>query len=371
MAIILEFSIGLALVAVVLYDVFETVVVPRRTETKWRLAPPLIFLLWPLWRTIGIRMQPAWRRENFLGTFAPFVIMLLLVVWVLSLVLGFGLVIHALADDIEPHPETFASAAYVAGTALLTIGFGDIVPTGTLARAMTLLAGASGLGVVALVISLTFNLYSSFARREVMVLLLESRAGSPPSGVTLLETFAEKRIVERLGDTFAQYEAWTADVLDSHLAYPILPLFRSSHDGQSWVSALGAVLDAATLLLTAVEPPPREASLDERSTRAGAETMYQIGCHALVDLTQFQLIRRRVLFEKLPGIERAEFDQACRALSQAGYRTLTGEAPWQAFVAHRSVYATRLNGLARYLASPPTQWIGDRTILGQPHAPHL
>ena len=37
-----ELVAGLMLVAVVLYDVFETVVVPRRTDSKWRLAPPVI-----------------------------------------------------------------------------------------------------------------------------------------------------------------------------------------------------------------------------------------------------------------------------------------------------------------------------------------
>jgi Ion channel len=366
----LELSAGLLLLAVVLYDVFETVVVPRRTEYKWRLAPPLIFFLWPVWRVIGLRMQPAWRRENFLGTFAPFVIMLLLVVWVLSLVLGFGLVLHALADDFEPQPKDFMSAVYVAGSALLTIGFGDIVPTGVLARIAALLAGAAGLGVVALVITLTFNLYGSFARREVMVLLLDGRAGTPPSGVTLLETYARKRIVGQLAEAFARYEVWTAEVLESHLAYPILPFFRSSHDGQSWISALGAVLDAATLLVTVVEKPGRDAAPEENATRAAAEMMYDIGCHALVDLTEFRLMQRHLAFDDRPGIERAEFEEACRQLSRAGFRTVCGDEAWQAFAEHRSVYAARLNGLARYLASPPTQWIGDRTILERHHKPH-
>jgi hypothetical protein len=371
MTTFLELSAGLLVVAVVLYDVFETIVVPRRTGYKWRLAPPLIFFLWPVWRTIGLRLRPASRREDFLGTFAPFVIMLLLVVWVVSLVLGYGLIFHALADQIEPRPPDFASAVYAAGTALLTIGFGDFVPTSTLARMVTLAAGAAGLGVVALVISLTFNLYGSFARREVLVLLLDARAGSPPSGVTLLETYAQRQIVDRLGETFGKYESWTAELLESHLAYPILPLFRSSHDGQSWISALGAVLDAATLLMTVVAEPAREATPQERATRAAAEMMYHVGCHALVDLTEFRLARRYARFEQSVGIERAEFEQACHQLSCAGFHTVCDDAAWQLFVEHRSVYAARLNALARYLASPPTQWIGDRTILDHHRRPHF
>ena len=361
---------GAALVAVVLYDVFETVVVPRRTQARWRLAP-FIFLLWPLWRRLGIHLKPAWRREDFLGTFAPFALMMVLVIWVVALILGFGLVFHALREHLRPQPEEFFSAFYAAGASLLTIGFGDIVPLTTPARIVSLMAGASGLAVVALVISLTFNLYGSFARRETLVLLLDARAGAPPSGVTLLETYAEKRIVGELSGVFQQYELWTAELLDSHLAYPILPFFRSSHDGQSWISALGAVLDAATLLITAVSEPSGTCGGELRLAQAAAEMMYHMGCHALVDLTQLRLVRKRAKFAEEAGIERAEFETACQRLARAGYSIESGDRAWQTFVEHRSVYATRLNAMARYLASPPTQWIGDRTVLAQHRRQHL
>jgi hypothetical protein len=369
--LLLELATGVLLVAVVLYDVFETVVVPRRTDTKWRLAPPVIVLLWPLWRRLGLRLYPAWRREDFLGTFAPFTIMLVLVIWVVALVAGYGLVFHALADDFQPPAADYVTASYAAGTALLTIGFGDVVPVGALARVTALLAGASGLAVVALVISLSFNLYASFARREVLVLLLDSRAGVPPSGVMLLETYGEKRIVEQLAPLFGRFEAWTAEVLDSHLAYPMLPFFRSSHDGQSWTTALGAVLDAATLLITAVEEPEGEKSDELRAGRVAAAMMYEIGCHALVDLTQVRLVAKHATFDDQPGVERAEFEDACQRLAKAGYQARGGEAAWRAFAQHRAAYATRLNALARYLATPPTQWIGDRTMLAERRRPHI
>jgi hypothetical protein len=365
-----ELFAGLALVAIVLYDVFETVVVPRRTASKWRFAPPIITLLWPIWQRIGVRLSPAWRREDFLGTFAPFVIMLILVVWVLALIFGFGLVLHALQDDLEPPPREFQTALYAAGTSLLTIGYGDIVPHSSLARAISILSGASGLAVLALVISLAFNLYSSFSRREVLVLLLDPRAGVPPSGVTLLETYGEKKIVSQLAPLFNQYEAWTAELLDSHLAYPVLPFFRSSHDGQSWVSALGAVLDAATLLTTAIAARSDEGE-EFRTSRAAAEMMYHTGCHALIDLTQARNLTGQKISDQLPGIERSEFETACRQLYAAGYAAKCDDASWQAFSAHRAVYAARLNLTARYLAAPPTQWIGDRSLLRHQREPHL
>jgi Ion channel len=369
---IMEFAVGVAIVAVVLFDVFQSVVLPRRSGSVFRLAPHLLVFLWPLWRWIGLRLRPAWRREDFLGTFAPFAIVFLLVAWFAALIFGFGLILHALRDQFRPQIVDYETACYVAGTSLLTIGFGDIVATAAPARIAVLLAGAAGLAIVALVIALTFNLYASFARREVLVLVLDSRAGVPPSGVTMLETYGRQRIVDELASTFAQFELWTAEMLDSHLAYPILPYFRSSHDGQSWVSALGAVLDAATLLTTAVPEDADRHTDILRKGRAGAEMIYSIGCHAIVDLTHSQVFRRRLkLTNPGPGIERAEFDAACRQLADVGYPTAISEESWQAFAKHRSVYATRLNLLARYFSSPPSQWIGDRTLLAHRHADHL
>lgn len=363
---------GAVLVAVVLFDVFETVVVPRNTTNLVRLAPHILPRLWPIWRNIGVRLQPAWRREDFLGTYAPMSFMLILLFWVLALILGFGLMLYAQQDSIRPQIDSYETAFYLAGVSLFTIGFGDFVPTGTLARITVLTAGASGLGIVALTISLMFSLYQSFARREVLVLLLEPRAGVPPSGVVMLETFGRRGTVGELAATLARYEEWTAEMLDSHLAYPILPYFRSSHDGVSWVSTLGAVLDAATLVLASVPEDFESEDVNWRQTRASAEMMYTIGCHALVDLTHSRLARRRLHRDnKLPGIERSEFETACHQLNEAGYSTICSNATWEEFSRRRAVYSERLNLLARYFASPPTQWIGDRTVLVFHQVDHL
>jgi hypothetical protein len=369
---VFELLIGVGLVAVVLFDVFETVVVPRRTGNMFRFAPHILLWLWPVWRRIGVRLHPAWRREDFLGTFAPFIIITLLATWGTALIVGFGSILHALSDEIHPPLPDYETALYLAGTSLFTIGFGDYVPIAAAARFAVLLAGASGLATLALVIALAFNLYASFARREVLVLLLDSRAGVPPSGVMLLETYGREKIVDELATTFAQFEMWAAEMLDSHLAYPILPFFRSSHDGQSWISALGAVLDAATLLIAAVEEDGSQASSGLRKGRAAAEKMYSLGCHALIDLTHNRVARRYIdRANRQPGIERAEFQSACQRLIEAGYNAQCTDEAWRDFSERRSVYADRLNLLARYFSSPPTQWIGDRSLLTNRHMPHL
>jgi len=284
-----------------------------------------------------------------MGTFAPAIVVILLIAWIAGLVLGFGLQFHALRDQIHPVPGNIGTAFYFAGTSVLTIGFGDIVATSGLARLVALAAGASGLGTIALAISFLFSLYASFQRREVEVVTLDARAGAPPSGVSLLEAYARLGLLDDLPRIFVEWEKWSAEVLDSHLAYPLLAYFRSSHDNESWVSALGAVLDAATLVLTTVVDAPR----------GSAQMMFAIGRHTVEDLSNFF----RMTVDREPGVERYEFDEARERLAAAGYRLLGPDESWVAFAKFRSQYAGQLNAMAKWWAAPPTQWIGDRSYV--------
>src|SRR5438105_635274 len=357
---VLETVAGLLVIASVLSDVFLTVVVPRRAPRLGRLLRVSRYVvpdLWKLWRWIGLRINLAERREGFLGSFGALAIILLLVGWVAGLILGYGLLLDAVRDQIRPPPENFATSLYFAGTALLTLGFGDFTAVGGWARLTTLVAAATGLSIFAAVITLLFTLYGSFQRREVAVVVLEAGAGAPPSGVTLLETYALAGILDQLPQVFRDWQAWSAEVLDSHLAYPILAYFRSSHDNDSWISSLGAVMDATTLVLTTIEDGPK----------GWAKLCRAVGGHCIEDLVQ----SFRLPDEPEIGVEREEFDAACRRLEHAGFRLRDGDRAWADFSRLRAEYAGRVNALARYWATPPAQWIGDRSPLRDPrlHAP--
>ncbi len=355
MLAVLEFILGIAIIGNVLYDVFQSIVVPRPTPARFRVGRLFAILIWPRWRALGLRLKPE-RRDRWLGAYAPLYVVSLLLAWVAGLILGYGLVLYALAPHIRPEPHSLWTAMYFAGTSLLTIGFGDIVATGGPARLVVVLAGATGLGVVALAISFIFSLYSTFQRREAQVLTLDARAGAPPSGVNLLETGKHLGLEHQLERIFIEWERWAAEVLDSHLAYPILTYFRSSHDNQSWVSALGAVLDAATLVMTTLDEGPK----------GEAKMLYSIGQHLVEDLGRY--FRRPVNREpdaagRGVAIERYEFDQARDRLAAAGYQLLPAEQSWAMFSRVRSTYADSLNAMATFWAAPPAQWIGDRSYL--------
>jgi hypothetical protein len=344
---------GAFLVIVVGLDVFQAVILPRPVVgSRFGIARALIFWTWRGWRGYCVGLSPA-ARERRLALYGPAVLVTLLGLWVLLLALGYGAILFALRADVRPEPADLWAAVYLAATSLLTIGFGDLVPTSALSRAVALIAGASGLILVALSITFIFSLYAFLQRRELLVTTLDQRAGAPPSGLALLETHATFGMLDDLPRIFGSWELWAAEVLDSHLAYPLLTYFRSSHDNESWVSAIGAMLDAATLCETTIA-----------GVHSGQATMLRrAGSHLVEDVTAFF----RMPHEHDAGIERSEFDLARKRLAAVGYSLRDADAAWDAFSTLRAVYAGDLNTMARFWAVPPAEWIGDRSPM--PHRP--
>jgi len=341
--------VGIVLVALTLLDVFRTLVMPRAARGRVRLSRILFRTMWRPWRWIGVRAKTVQARERVLATAAPFFFFVLLVGWVSLALLGYALILWspAFVDGIGPGGDSFGNALYVSGTSLFTLGSVGGVTGWT--RAVVVTEGATGLGLFAVVIAYLPVLYQAFNRREVGVLLLDARAGSPPSGPELLHRMGSAGASSSLHGLFAEWERWVADVLESHMSYPLLTLFRSPHDNTSWVTSLGSVLDAATLLLTAVE--------DESDERA--ILMYGTGVHAVEDL--FYYFR---LTERETVIQRDEFEDVLGDMKDDGFAVRPLDDAFARFTQKRAKYAPRLDALAVLLAAPPTLWIGDRSFLG-------
>jgi hypothetical protein len=275
----------------------------------------------------------------------------LLAGWGTLCVLGYGLILWSppFVDGIAgPNSASFSTALYLSGTSLFTLGFGDVVATG-ITRTIVIVEAANGLGLVAVVIAYLPVLYQAFNRREVGILLLDARAGSPPSGAELLRRAGGRGVRRSLPRLFREWEQWAADILESHLSYPLLAFFRSPHDNTSWVTSLGAVLDAATLVLS---------SVDDQECSEDARMLYETGTHAIEDLFYYFRLPER------PGvIERGEFDQVLEDLRAAGVPLRNPDDAWIAFGELRAVYGARLNALASRMTVPAALWIGDRSTV--------
>ncbi len=347
-----EIVAGIALILVVFYDLFQSVVLPRPAINKLATVRYLLRALWWIWRSTGNRMTSLPRRERWLATYGPIGVLSSFAVWSLSLILGYGLIIDGVRDQLRPVPDTLGTSLYFSATTLVPLSYGDIVPIGVPARLITIAESVTGIFLAALAITLLFSLYEAFQRREELVVTLDALAGAPPSGVQILETAAAHNMREELIKTFDDWKQWAAAVLESHLAYPSLFFFRSSHDNEAWLNSFGAVMDAAVLVMSTVED----------KSEGPAKLMYRVGNHLVED---FAWYIRLAVPPNTPIIERFEFDEAWERLKKAGYRCNDPEQAWTKFAQFRSNYASPINGLARELSIIPAQWIGDRSYL--PH----
>jgi hypothetical protein len=349
-----EAILGLTILAVAFYDLFQSVVLPRPSVGKFRFSPYIFRPLWLAWREFGARFRRVDARENWLATFGPIALIVLLMLWGLAITLGYGVLIHAMADQIRPPPRDFWTSQYFSAKTLLPLSYGDQIPLGTAARIVVLAESATGFGLIALVISLLFSLYGSFQRREELVVTLDALGGAPPSGVQILETAAQHHIPDELVVTFDDWRRWSAAVLESHLAYPILVYFRSSHDNEAWVNSFGAVMDAATMVLSTLIP--------EGNLEGHARLCFKVGNHLVEDLSWYFGFKS----EASPIVEKQEFEEARNRLIAAGYACRDTDEAWTDFASLRAIYASPLYQLARQLAIIPAPWIGDRSYL--PHA---
>jgi hypothetical protein len=351
----LSVGLGILLVVATLSDVFQSVIVPRAVGRRYRLSYYLLHYSWDIWPKLAWRLHPRneENREDFLAAYAPSTLVVMIAMWGVFLALGYGAIFWGLRTQLSPQIHSYWAGVYFAASSILTVGYGDIVPRGGWARFIAMCAGASGLGVVSITTAFLFSMFAAFQQREAYVVNLGSRAGSPPSGVGLLAICAYAELMDDLPTIMREAQVWSATLMETHLAYPMLAYFRSSHDYESWIGTLGTVLDAATLMMTTIDIPCGQARI-----------VYNLGRHAAHDLANHFYVDASAI---APGVEREEFEHACDRLAAAGFTLKNRDEAWHRFAALRADYAPHLNALARRFDIPPLQWVGDRSVIVPPH----
>ncbi len=267
---------GIILIAIVLWDSFETVVLPRRVTRRFRLARYFYRNTWRFWRKLVEVLVPPKAQENYLSYYGPLSLLLLIGLWALALITGFSLLYWAQDHSLRTPDGIahFRDCLYFSGTTFFTLGLGDIVPRTGLARVLIVAEAGMGFGFLAIMISYLPAVNQSFSRREVNISLLDARAGSPPTAAEMLRRHAQHGALEALIQLLHEWERWSADLLESHLSFPMLAYFRSQHDNQSWLAALTTVLDTCALVLSSAE----------NSASRQAQLTFSMARHAVVDL---------------------------------------------------------------------------------------
>ena len=337
---------GLLLIGVMLQDSFEVMLLPRRVQRRTRIVSYWFRSAWRLWSYAGQQIADGPRREAFLGPFGPLSMLLLFAIWATGLIAGYGLLEWALQSLPRPSPPW--EQIYMSGVTFFTLGYGDIVPHTGAARAVTVIEAGNGIGFIAIVIGYLPVLYQFFSRREAHVIQLDGRAGSPPAAGTLLIRHAEAGGLAQLDALLRDWEVWASELLESHLSYPMLAYYRSQHDNESWLAAIGCIMDTCALVLVGVQ--------DVRPLQA--RMTFTMARQVLVEMAR----SFRVGPSRYTGGDRLaaeDYRRLERMLEDAGVNWAPGDAGQEMLAALRATYEPLLDGLARYLLLRTPGWLPD------------
>lgn len=340
--------VGALIVAIILLEAFETIILPRRVTRRFRLTRLFYISTWRPWRGFAHLLQGK-ARENFISFYGPASLLFLFGAWASALIIGFGFLFFAAATNDPTHPP-LETCFYLSGTTFFTLGLGDVTPHTSAERVMAVFESGLGLGFLALIISYLPVIYQAFSRREVSIVLLDARAGSPPTAAELLSRHGGQHGVQAIQALFQDWERWSAELLESHISYPVVAYFRSQHSNESWLAALTAILDATALIVATSDTPcSRQAKLTFAMCR-----------HTIVDLSQvFHAQPHNDDPDRLPP---ADLARLRASLDKCGYQLREDDVSTEKLHELRRMYEPYLYALARYLfvALPP--WILEKKI---------
>src|SRR6266852_2746491 len=357
---------GMICCLAVALDAFQTIILPRRPTGRFRITRFFFLATWGPWAALAQWAGNKRVREQIYSVYGPLSLLLLLLLWGVLLILGFSFFFYALGSPFTDVMGVQAAAGlsryrtdlYVSGTTLFTLGLGDVVPHSLAARALIIFEAGVGLGFVALVIGYLPVLYQAFSRREVSVALLDSRAGSPPNAAELFRRHAFEGGQEALTALLAEWERWAAEILESHISYPILCYYRSQHDSQSWLSALVSILDTCALRISVIEGmPSRQAQLT-----------FVMARHALVDIGQVFGVQERKSWQQQAEVDRLpskDFYHLCEALVEHKLRLCGDPAAAKRLDTIRALYEQHALALSDYLRMPLPVWVAPPKVNDQ------
>jgi len=344
---VVVFVIGVSMVVAAMASAIKSTVLPRAVQN--RLVTLVVVSTRVIFRMFLRHSASYERRDRVMAFYGPVTVIAELATWMALIVIGYSLMF------LGVETSSVKRAVELSGSSVTTIG-----TTASSHLATQLLTySEAGFGLVLLTLLITYlpSIYQSFSRRENGVGLLAVRAGSPPSATTMLIRYHHIEDVNyRLTELWRTWESWFVDVEETHSSYPILALFRSPHSNQSWVNSAGALLDAASLWVSAIEhanDPDAQLCI-----RAGFLSLRWIASNFGIP------------FDPDPApddpisITRAEFDSAYDEMADAGIGLKPDrEQAWTAFSGWRVNYDTVLLNLARFVEAPPVPWVSDRSPL--------
>lgn len=343
MAVVL-FAAGAGMVLATVGSAIRTVVLPRGIPV--RLGSAVFVAVGRLFRLRLGRSPTYERRDAVMAGLAPTALFALVVVWLAITLTGYTAMFWALGA--RPLSEAFTDS----GSSLTTLGFSQ--PRDLPSVGLALTEAGIGLTLLALLITYLPSLYQAFSRRESAVALLEVRAGTPPFGVAMLERYARIEWMGGLPAVWEQWETWFVEVEESHTSFASLVWFRSPQPDHSWITAAGAVLDAASLASSTVAGGDPDAGL---CIRAGYVALRRIADYFEIPYDPDPAPDDPI------SVAREEYDEAYDRLAAAGLELNPDrDQAWRDFAGWRVNYDVVLITLCALVMAPYAPWSSDRSV---------
>lgn len=344
--------IGVAVIVIVLVDAFETIILPRRVNRRIRFSRLFYRIFWRIWKKGKKLYKSGNDTKAYLGVFGPLSLIILLSIWAIALIFGFALINFGVQTDIaSPHgARDFITYLYLSGGTFFPV---ELVDTYTLqdpGKFLAIIEGGMGFGFLAIIIGYLPVLYQAFSKREVNINLLDSYAGSPPSALYFLQQFSKGNNIDELKPQLEKWEGWCAELLETHLSYPVLAYYRSQHDDQSWIAALTMILDTSTIILVSKND----------SLHTYAKSTFAIARHAAVDLTQaYYLNPQNFPQDKL---SKKDIFTLRKLLKESDFSIREGEKNEEKLLFLRNLYEPYIHALSDFFLMSITPLVTERKI---------
>jgi hypothetical protein len=327
-------------VLIVITDVFNTIVLARRTRNSFRITRAVYLVSWKPYAFLARRIQSSRFREMFLGVYGPLALVTLFALWAVILIAAFGGLQWAAGLQPANMKGTVGDDLFLSASTFITLDSGS--PRNTMSRLLTVAEAGLGFSLLGLVVGYLPVFYEAFAQRELQIFLLDARAGSPPSALELLKIpISSDSRVERY---LEHWEKWAAQILENQLSFPMLAWFRSHHGNQSWLTALAAMTDTTTVISICAEG----------GLKAQAEFTFAMARHALVDVAA--ILRLEPCSPEEDRLNGEDLEAIRQALRESRLRLKPEALSLNALNDRRAMYEPYAHALSSYLLMALPGW---------------
>jgi hypothetical protein len=358
--------LGLSVLALVVYDVYATILHARARSGP--IGESLNRSIWRVARAIAFKLSRP-RRHRLLNIIGPLLQPLLIILFIMLLALGFAFIYYPrMPAEFTVHAEAasspFMAALYFSGTTLTTVGYGDIAPHATGVRLAALFEAASGFALISLAITYLITVYSALERKRAVAISFYHQA---EEGANVAAFITHHFVAGRfygLEGTLRMATRDLQELLESHVEHPVIHYFHPVEVYKSLPRVLFLALETCAVIRSCLDAD----EYTETCHHPNVRTLEASSRHVLRELLASLELERRAARRKETHFEeskrwRQRFEQTMRLLREANIRTRPEtDAAWEFYRSRREEWEAQLQRFSAYLGYDWDEVTGDTDL---------